>query len=112
MIVHLTYNASGVKVMADSIPPGTTAAEEAAARLAVERQSMRSTPAQMRLALLQADLLDTVNTIAASDAAASEVWEYAVEIERLSPFIDALAEGAFTDAEIDDLFRAAMKVQL
>lgn len=72
--------------------------------------NLTCTPAQMRLALHRADLLETVDAIAASDPEGAIVWQYATVIERNSPFIAALAGNPirpFTDAEIDDLFRAA-----
>lgn len=67
------------------------------------------TPAQMRLALYRAGLLDQVQAIADSDPEASIVWEYATTIYRNSPFIDAL-KGGFTDEQIDDLFATAAKI--
>lgn len=67
------------------------------------------TPAQMRLALYRAGLLDQVQAIADSDPEASIVWEYATTIYRNSPFIEAL-KGNFTDEQIDDLFATAAKI--
>lgn len=84
-----------------------------AATLAAERASMVCTPAQMRLALLGAGLLATVQAIADSDPAAAIIWEYATQIVRTSPFIDALGgPNGFTPEQIDDLFRAAMAVDV
>jgi hypothetical protein len=68
------------------------------------------TPAQMRLALHRAGLLATVQAIANSDPEAAIVWEYATAIVRASPFIAALKGSAFSDAQIDDLFRAAAAI--
>jgi hypothetical protein len=73
---------------------------------------MACTPAQMRLALHRAELLATVQSIAESDPEASIVWEYATQIVRTSPLIDALGgPNGFTPEQIDDLFRAAMAVE-
>jgi len=75
--------------------------------------NMTCTPAQMRLTLHRAGLLDTVDAIANSDAEAAIVWQYATAIERNSPFIAALAVNPirpFTDAEIDALFAVAVGI--
>jgi len=73
---------------------------------------MHCTPAQIRLALHRAGRLAEVQAIADADAEASIVWEYAITIERESPFIDALKVGSFTDAEIDAIFLSAMEIAL
>ena len=75
------------------------------------RASMRCSPAQMRLALLAAGLLDQVQAIADGDPQASIVWEYATVITRNSPLIASLGgDNGFTPEEIDALFIAAMQV--
>jgi len=52
-----------------------------------------------------------VQAIADADPEASIVWEYATQFVRVSPLISAMASpNGFTDAEIDDLFRAAMEL--
>lgn len=72
------------------------------------------TARQARLALLGAGLLDSVEAVLAGmegpqGAAARIEWEYALEIQRVSPLIDGLAPAlGLTDAQIDDLFRAAV----
>ena len=75
-----------------------------------ERAAMVCTPAQMRLALHRMDLLAQVQAIADSDPEASIVWEYATQIVRTSPLIEALGTD-FTPEEIDDIFRVAMAVE-
>lgn len=81
-------------------------------RLARERRLMICTPAQIRLALHHMDLLETVQSIADSDPEASIVWEYATQIDRTSPLIDALGgPQGFTPEQVDDIFRAAMAVE-
>lgn len=69
-------------------------------------------PAQIRLALHRAGALGQVEAIAAADPEANIVWEYATEIHRDSPLIAAMGARLFTDAEIDDLFLAAMDIDL
>jgi len=73
---------------------------------------MHCTPAQIRLALHRAGRLAEVQAIADADAEASIVWEYAITIERESPFIEALKVGAFTDDEIDAIFLSATEIVL
>ena len=78
--------------------------------LAAERAAMICTPAQMRLALHRMDLLQQVQAIADGDPEASIVWEYATQIVRTSPLIEALGSD-FKPEQIDDIFRAAMAVE-
>lgn len=87
-----------------------TPAPAEAEPLAQERAQMRCSPAQMRIALHRAGKLAEVQAIADADAEASIVWEYATYLRRNSPFISALNDGDFTDAEIDGLFRSAMEI--
>ena len=75
-----------------------------------ERADMVCTPVQMRLALHRMGLLSQVQAIADGDPEASIVWEYATQIVRTSPLIEALGTD-FTPEEIDDIFRAAMAVE-
>lgn len=70
------------------------------------------TPAQIRLALHRAGKLEQVQAIANANPEAGIVWEYATEIHRDSPLIAALGSRIFTDAEIDELFSAAMDIDL
>lgn len=78
-----------------------------------ERAEMRSSPAQMRLALHRLGILTQVQAIADSDPEASIVWEYATTIERTSPLIDALGgPNGFTPEQIDDIFRTAMEISV
>ena len=86
--------------------------EAEASQYTTPREDMICTPAQMRLTLHRMGLLTQVQTIADADPEASIIWEYATQIVRNSPLIDALGgpEG-FTPEQIDDIFRAAMAVQ-
>lgn len=77
-------------------------------KIVARRARMQCSPAQMRLTLYRAGLLDTVNAIAAADPEAAIVWEYATVIQRQSPFIAALKGQSFTDEAIDALFSIAM----
>jgi hypothetical protein len=69
-------------------------------------------PAQIRLALHRAGALAQVEAIANADPEAKIVWEYATEIHRDSPLIAAMGWRLFTEAEIDNLFLAAMDIDL
>ena len=67
---------------------------------------------QAKAALMQASLYD--KAAAAAQAAGGFVflaWSTATEFERSSPNIATLAAGlGLTDAQVDDLFRAASKI--
>jgi hypothetical protein len=68
---------------------------------------------QARAALHNAGLLAQVNAfIADADPLVQIAWADAVEFRRNSPTIKAMAEGLeLTDAQVDDLFRAAMQIE-
>lgn len=87
-------------------------AEELAARLEQWRQTATCTPFQGRMALADAGLLADVETaVSAADDKTKVAWEYALLWQRTSPMIAALG-GALqmTDAQIDDLFKAAAQI--
>lgn len=71
---------------------------------------------QARLALLAADLLDDITSAVASlpgtpGAAARIEWEYAANVRRDSPLVQALAaQLKLTEKEIDSLFIAAAEI--
>jgi hypothetical protein len=94
----------------DYLPDIEPTPEELEQALQAQRARMICRPAQMRLALYRMGLLAQVQAIADSDPEASIVWEYATQIVRNSPLIAALGAD-FTPEEIDDIFRAAMRVQ-
>ena len=81
--------------------------------LAEERASMRVSRFQARAALLAAGLLaDVESAIADADPLTQLAWAEAVEWKRTSPTIAAIgATLDLTDAEIDDLFRAAAQIE-
>lgn len=88
------------------------AAHEAKA-LAAWREEATCTPFQGRMALADANLLAGVETaVTAADEKTKVAWEYALIWQRNSPMIATLA-GALqmTDAQIDDLFKAAAQIQ-
>lgn len=66
-------------------------------------------PRQARLALLQAGLLDAVETYIATQPRAVQVeWEYANEIRRDHALLtDAAAALGLSEAQLDELFIAA-----
>ena len=96
----------GVYVQADW---ETLWADEMRARNPVPQQvTMR----QARLALLSAGLLDDVEmVITAAGRAAQLEWEYAAVLDRSNPAVAIVQQQkALTDAQIDDLFREAVKL--
>jgi hypothetical protein len=66
-------------------------------------------PAQARLALLGAGLLDQVEAAVAAGSRATQIaWEMATVIERSSPTVVALSAAlGLDDAQLDDLFTTA-----
>ena len=112
------YNQAKSGVFGDVMPYVPSPEPTPEEILAAERAAMTGTPAQMRLALDDMEapdddtntLLDVVEGIVAQDRKASIVWEYATQIIRTSPLIEALGTD-FTPEEIDDIFRVAMAVE-
>lgn len=80
--------------------------------LAIERSRMRCSRFQARAALHNAGHLPAIETaVAAAPALVQIAWADATEFRRDSPTIATLAAGlGMGDAEIDDLFRAAMQI--
>jgi hypothetical protein len=85
---------------------------ELSERLDEWRQSASCTPFQGRMALSDAGLLASVEAaIAQADEKTKVAWEYALEWKRMSPMIATLGAALnLTDAEIDDLFKAAAEI--
>ena len=84
----------------------------AAADALAMRQGMTCSPLQMRRALRQAGLYDTVVAwVATQEDEISEAWEYATFFYRLDPFI-LVAGPALgkTDEDLDQLFTLAMSL--
>ncbi len=70
------------------------------------------TPRQIRKALNASGLRATVEAaVAAAPQDVRDEWEYALEIRRDYPLMTAMAaQLGMTDAQIDDLFRAAAQL--
>ena len=69
------------------------------------------TPRQARLKLLEADLLDNLEAVITTNRAWQIEWEYATEVKRDSPLIDAVAsEAGLTSEQIDQMFLEASKL--
>lgn len=111
------------KVAVPAIAIGTTSvevtytlrdmtAEELAIANAPPPVPQTVTPLQARRAINAAGLRAAIEAaIAAADQDAKDAWEYATVIERSNPTIAAMATGlGLTEAQIDDLFRAAALV--
>jgi hypothetical protein len=87
-----------------------------ARKLATKRDNMVVTMRQARLALSQAGKLTMVNdAIAVMDepdkTAVSIEWEYGSTVERVSPWIDAMATAlGMTGVEMDELFESAQEL--
>jgi len=74
---------------------------------------MRVTLAQARAALIAAGLFDTINAYVTSsnDATLKTAWEYSNTVSRHGHFVTTMAPVfGLTDAQLDDLFRAANKI--
>ena len=69
------------------------------------------TPRQLRLALLEATLLDEVEAMVATDRAMGIWWEYSLDIARTNEYIiNAGLALSLTEKQIDDLFIGASKL--
>ena len=69
------------------------------------------TPRQARLKLLEVGLLDELEVIITTNRAWRIEWEYATEVKRDSPLIDAVASQAgLTDDQVDTMFIEASKL--
>lgn len=78
--------------------------------LHISRREMVVTPRQFRLALHQTDLLDTCEqlVLAANDPIVEINWNWAVSIERLSPFITLFAKQLnISEEKVDYVFELA-----
>lgn len=90
--------------------------QEIADNLAARRAEMVVTPRQARLALLGAGKLGDIEAaIAALDEPTKTQvtieWEYAVSIERNSPWVQAMTQSlGMTDVEVDSLFDLAATI--
>lgn len=85
---------------------------EAARAAKAARVPAEVTPAQMRLELAERGMLDAVEaTVDQLGRAARIKWDYGITIPRGDPLITAAATALnLTDAQVDDLFRAAAQL--
>lgn len=85
-----------------------------AQRLEQKRQSMVVTPFQAKAALLDAGLLDDIETLMADPATDRTVvlaWNNVTEFRRLSPMVAGIASAlGWTDERLDALFEAAAQI--
>ena len=66
---------------------------------------------QARLQLLEVGLLDDVEALVSQDRKWQIEWEYATEVERISPLIEVVKETmSLTDEQIDNMFLEASKL--
>ena len=90
--------------------------EEIVQNLMDRRASMIVTPRQARLALLSAGHISNIDIAidALEEPTKSAVkieWEYAVQIERISPWVQAMTTAlSMTDEQVDELFDAAAQL--
>jgi len=108
---------NGRRIFADAlsqarpyVPPPPVTPEEI---ITDERSRMVCSRFQAKAALHAAGLLDDVETaMATADRFAQIAWADAIEFRRNSPTIKAMAAALeLTDAQIDNLFRAAMQIE-
>ena len=88
-------------------PPEPTDAE----KLEAERAAMRCSMAQIGTAMIDAGTLDDFEAVVALDARAAMAWRKATHTSRNGPLLGPM-EAIMSDAEIDDLFRAAMATEI
>lgn len=95
------------------VPPEPEPEPTEQEKLDAERAGMVASRFQAKAALMQTGRLDEVEqAVAAGDAMTKLAWAEAVQLRRTSPMIATLAAAVgFTDAEVDDLFRAAAEIE-
>ena len=74
----------------------------------IDSRTLAITPRQARLKLLELGLLDNLEAIITTNRSWQIEWEYATEVERDSPLIDAIASQAgLTNEQVDQMFAEA-----
>lgn len=69
------------------------------------------TPRQARLKLLELGLLDSLEVIITTNRAWQIEWDFATEVKRDSPLVDAVAtQAGMTDEQLDAMFKEAAKL--
>jgi hypothetical protein len=87
------------------------AIEKEVAKKKEELKVKSITPRQARLKLLEANLLDNLETVITTNRAWQIEWEYATEVRRDSPLIEAVAvQAGLTSEQIDQMFTEASKL--
>lgn len=97
---------AGVVAITETEMQDILAAKQAAAEAAPKPVPAHVTMKQARLALLDANLLDTVESnISALPKADQIEWEFSLTVQRASPLVASLAATlGLTDAQVDQLF--------
>jgi hypothetical protein len=87
------------------------AIEKEVAKKKEELKVKSITPRQARLKLLEANLLDNLETVITTNRTWQIEWEYATEVRRDSPLIEAVAvQAGLTSEQIDQMFTEASKL--
>lgn len=87
------------------------AIEKEVAKRKEELKVKSITPRQARLKLLEANLLDDLEAVITTNRAWQVEWEYATEVKRDSPLIEAVAvQAGLTETQIDQMFTEASKL--
>lgn len=79
--------------------------------IARQRRRMEARLDQFRIALAEAGRLAAVETVVMADPRATVTWQYGGTIHRNSPLV-TIATTAMTPAQMDTIFRAAMRVEI
>ena len=81
------------------------AIEKEVAKRKEELKVKSITPRQARLKLLEAALLDNLEAVITTNRAWQIEWEYATEVKRDSPLIEAVAvQAGLTSEQVDQMF--------
>jgi hypothetical protein len=93
---------------AEYIPPAEPAAAE---KLKARRAEMECSTAQMGLALIELDKLETVEAAFYAEPRAAMIWRKNPSVKRRGPILAAL-KTKMTNKAIDQLFEAATAIQI
>ena len=94
-----------------SPPISDEAIEKAVAKRKDELKVKVITPLQAKMQLDKVGLLDDVEAMAASNRQTQLYWEYALEIRRDHPTLQAMASAlGLNDEQLDEMFMEASKI--